>query len=470
MNLAGLLVFDDSDDGRQIAERSFGGLRLLERGIRTMARAGVRRLLVVTAPGTRTTVGKVTDRLDLELEFVEWGTKPHMRFGAGEDVLCLFGDHAHHDTSLSDLVADGTGADEVVIQVAPASQQIELLVAQVSDLDASHQMQLAWAPGPVEEASTGAFLVDGALTPHEISTSGAPLIDFLRVRSAGRALRTKAGEAHLWQRVIDRRTARAARAMLFGQVTKATSGPISRHLNARMSIPISKLLIETGISPHMVTVLFVMSTGLTAAYLMSHPMPHWRLALAGFLWQMAAVLDRCDGEIARVKLCESQFGAWFDTVTDNIAYLSAYVAFLVAVTKLHPDQPLFLYAGYSAVLAMLLSLGIMYHYALKTGNGSLQKYLVGYAALPPEQKGVLYRLLERYSFVAKRDFFAFVHFVFAILNQFDMIYLYTVGGLHLMTLGVVISQRKMLTHHAENGSMEPSPGQSATGAAAQDSR
>ncbi|SVD25987.1 uncharacterized protein METZ01_LOCUS378841, partial [marine metagenome] len=51
-----------------------------------MARAGVRRLLVVTAPGTRTTVGKVTDRLDLELEFVEWGTKPHMRFGAGEDV------------------------------------------------------------------------------------------------------------------------------------------------------------------------------------------------------------------------------------------------------------------------------------------------------------------------------------------------------------------------------------------------
>ena len=72
------------------------------------------------------------------------------------------------------------------------------------------------------------------------------------------------------------------------------------------------------------TVLFVLTTGLGAAWLISDPEPYWRLALPGFLWQLAAVLDRCDGEIARVKLCESRFGTWFDTVIDNLAYVAAY--------------------------------------------------------------------------------------------------------------------------------------------------
>ena len=163
------------------------------------------------------------------------------------------------------------------------------------------------------------------------------------------------------------------------------------------------------------------------------------------------------GEIARVKLCESQFGAWFDTVTDNIAYFSAYAAFLIAITKLHPTQPMYLYAGFSAVAAMFLSLGIMYRYALKTGNGSLQKYLVGYAQLPADQKGLVYKILERYSFIAKRDFFSFVHFIFALANQFDLLYIYTVGGLHLIFVGVVISQRKMLAHHHQVNGGKPSP-------------
>ena len=102
--------------------------------------------------------------------------------------------------------------------------------------------------------------------------------------------------------------------MLFSQVTKATSGPVSRYLNARMSIPVSKLLIETGISPHLVTVLFVMPPGLAGAWLISRPDEYLSFALAGVLWQLAAVLDRCDGEIARVQLSESKFGAWFDTL------------------------------------------------------------------------------------------------------------------------------------------------------------
>ena len=447
MSTAGLLLFEDSAAGTSAARRRFGGLTSLERGIRTMARAGCRRLLVVTSAGTDVRLGRVTRRLDLELEIVHWGTAPQTTFAAGEDVLVLLGDHTHHHTCLSAFVEGGRGGAGLVAQVSDTPDQagVEFYGVRVGE-------GLRCTPpaaGPSTEAGTGAFLCDGALRPHEmITTGGVPPLEFLTVRSAGRPVRADRADSSLWRRVVDRRSARQAKGMLFGQVTKKTSGPVSRHINARLSIPISKLLIETGISPHMVTILFVLTTGLATAVLIAHPEPYWRLALAGFCWQMAAVLDRCDGEIARVKLCESKFGAWFDTVTDNVAYLTVYVSFLLAIRYLHPDQPLYFYAGISAVVAMLVALGVMYNYALRTGSGSLQNYLVGFARYVPQQeRGVVFRLLERYALLAKRDTFSFVHFVCCLLGSFDMLYLFTVGGLHLVTVGVLISQGKMLEGH-----------------------
>ena len=435
----GLLLFEDSAPGSWTAGRRFGGLTTLERGIRTMARAGVARLVVALPEGLSPSPSRFARRLDLDLEIVHWGDSARTTFGAGEEVLVLLGDHVHHHASLAALVEAGTSGCGLVAQAsAPPDQN------QVSFLSLAGDLR----QGSGTEVCTGALLCDGGLRPQEIVQAGGPPLEFLRSRAAGRRVRAEAGDPSLWRRVVDRRSAREAKAMLFGQVTKKTSGPVSRHINSRLSIPISKMLIETGLSPHLVTVLFVLTTGLGAAWLISHPEPYWRLALAGFLWQMAAVLDRCDGEIARVKLCESRFGAWFDTVTDNLAYVAAYAAFLKAAHALHPGQPLYLYAGLSAVAAMVLTLGVMYNYALRTGSGSLQNYIVGFARhVPHAEKGALYRGLERYAFLAKRDSFSFVHFVLALLGAFDLIYLFTVGGLHLVALGVLLSQGKMLAAH-----------------------
>ena len=86
---------------------------------------------------------------------------------------------------------------------------------------------------------------------------------------------------HLWQRVIDKRSARAAKNMLFDQVSKATSGTVARLLNVRISVPISKLIVDTGISPNMVTFFMVLCPGLFAAYLAT---PTRRLPAARMRW------------------------------------------------------------------------------------------------------------------------------------------------------------------------------------------
>ncbi len=460
---SGILAFDKGVR----PERRCAGRTLFERGIRTMARAGIERLVVVVPVGAATKLGKVTRRLDLQLEIVTWGTAPTLAFPTGEGVLVLLGDCVHHHTSLSQLTGRGLQGADLVVQTSslPSGQDPALHLAAGRGSARLHPLAGDGDGGPV---ATGAFLCSAAVGAADVATAAAgrpdegtflAVTDFLAERSASRQVATApVAEAWpLWRRVADARTSRQAKAMLFSQVTKATSGPVSRHLNARMSIPVSKLLIETGISPHLVTVLFVMPPGLVGAWLISRPDEYLSFVLAGVLWQLAAVLDRCDGEIARVQLSESKFGAWFDTLTDNFAYLCAYVGFLFGIQRVYGDQPLYLYLALSAVGALFVILGVMYTYALKTGSGSLQKYLVGFSREVPESaKGILYRFLEPSAFIAKRDSFSFVFLVCCLADAFAVLYWYTVGGLHLLALGVLISLRKML--HAHRMQVEDAPG------------
>ena len=43
------------------------------------------------------------------------------------------------------------------------------------------------------------------------------------------------------------------------------------------------------------------------------------LAAGGALAQLASIIDGCDGEIARLKYSQSEFGGWFDAVLDRYA-------------------------------------------------------------------------------------------------------------------------------------------------------
>ena len=441
-----ILVFDHVSQASRLMELRVASLSLLERGIRTLARAGIEHILVVVPEGADLGLSRLTRRLGITIEFLTRKTAPSLSFDPTEGFLLLLGDYVHHQTSLTHLLERGLAGCDLIAQVSecpPSSTSLRAVSI------ASDAVDFAPPDTPGASVSSGAFLCAADLfSPIELAGSATDVWTFLQKRAAGRKIAAHENAPPLWHRVEDRRSVRAAKNMLFSQVTKPTSGFISRHLNARISIPTSKLLIETGISPHMVTVLLVLTTGLAGAYLVAYADNYFELALAGILWQFAAIFDRCDGEIARIKLCESKFGAWFDTVTDNLAYICAYIGMLIGVHRLHPDTQLYLYLGLSAIVALLLSLAIMYTYAWKTGTGSLQNYLVGFARhVPDSEKGFIYRFMQRYAFIAKRDFFSFFIFVLALLNAIEVVYWFVVIGLHLVAVGVLISQHKMLQGH-----------------------
>ncbi|NKB68825.1 MAG: hypothetical protein GKR89_17305 [Candidatus Latescibacteria bacterium] len=434
----GILVFEDTPESARLLRLRVAGISLLDRAVRTMQRVGLKHILVLLPATARPTLDRFTRGLPVEVEFATWGAVPPP-LGAG-NFLLLMGDHVHHHSSLSAFVDAGLGDRSLVYQTSQPPEQDE----------AFYQVEAATGalqPGQTPEAptSTGAFLcAAGLFTSAELSTSAHSPWSFLQ-QLAGSQEPALEPAPPLWRRVSNRRGARAAKKMLFGQVTKPTSGFVSRHLNARLSIPTSKLLIGTGISPHLVTVFLVLPTGLLAAYLVTFADHYPTLALSGLLWHLAAVFDRCDGEIARVKLCETKFGAWFDTVTDNLAYLAAGAGIFIGMGKLHPDTNLYLYSGLSTIGSLLLVLGLFYFFAMRRGSGSLQNYLIHFAHNVPEHdKGLVYRAMERYGFIAKRDFWAFVMFLGALSNMLGLVYWYSVALIHLVALGMLLSLSKML--------------------------
>lgn len=98
---------------------------------------------------------------------------------------------------------------------------------------------------------------------------------------------------------------------------KREDGIISRLLNRRISIRISKRLVDLTISPNTLSFL-AFFTGIVAA-LLFFTGKYTLLALGGLLAQASSILDGCDGEVARLKFLQSKRGAWLDSVLDRYA-------------------------------------------------------------------------------------------------------------------------------------------------------
>ena len=61
--------------------------------------------------------------------------------------------------------------------------------------------------------------------------------------------------------------------------------------------------------------------------------------LAAACYQMAIVLDNCDGEIARAKNMGSPFGAWLDILADFFTDLALFAGLAFGLYHNRPDSP-----------------------------------------------------------------------------------------------------------------------------------
>ena len=132
---------------------------------------------------------------------------------------------------------------------------------------------------------------------------------------------------------------RAAERWLYRALIKQNEGFMSRHFERKLSMAVTRRLVDTTVTPNMMTVVSVV-IGLAGAACFLSAAPAWQLTGA-LLFLAHSILDGCDGELARLKFMESRHGAVLDFWGDNIVHFAVFSAIAVGWARAtHSAWPL----------------------------------------------------------------------------------------------------------------------------------
>jgi len=156
--------------------------------------------------------------------------------------------------------------------------------------------------------------------------------------------------------VTDARSARQATDALWRSLTSSSDGLVDRFFNRPCGRILSKLLVHTSIHPNAVSLISV-AIGLFAAWLFSlgtYPL----VAFAALLFQLSAIVDCVDGDLARVLFKESSFGRWLDLAGDQAVHVAVFGGIAAGLMR-GGQSPFAIWLGISAVTGAVLSFAVV---------------------------------------------------------------------------------------------------------------
>ncbi len=345
------------------------GLTLAERIVCTLRAVDIRRFIVTLGHETATVRAHFADiarRRGVTIEFVE---AKNWKLGNGASALAAK-DHtgaAPFFLVMSDHLFD-PGIARALIGDAPAPSETCLAVDRDRDaiFDPSDVTRVRTVNGHITRIDKSLQEWDAADTGVMLCTAG--LFDGLeRAAADGRhglsdGLRELAREGRVrtvdvtgqpWIDVDTPEALREAeRRMLRGLASKSSDGPVSRHLNRPLSRRLTRLLVRLPITPNQVSVASWALCCLAAALFAIGGYP--ALAAGGIVAHVASIIDGCDGEIARLKDMQSDFGGLFDSVLDR--YADAFLLFgLTWHVFAASGSPVALAVGFAAIVGSFVN-------------------------------------------------------------------------------------------------------------------
>ncbi|HEY5921577.1 MAG TPA: CDP-alcohol phosphatidyltransferase family protein [Kofleriaceae bacterium] len=368
------------------------GLTLVERGWRVATKVGARRVFVLDGPEAARTVR-------------DWA-------GEGGNVALVVmraGDQVVHKPLLEPLVR-GTGARRMA--VGPDGEYAGALWVEGEDVKRVVDA-IAAAPQTADRD-----LVDGWSDAERIEHG-----DIARHVATTPAERAGAIE------------------MLLRLNIKAEDNPVTRHIYRPLSRPLTRLLLHTPITPNQISYA-VGILGLIGCWLTAQPGQNalvWGAATIFF----AGVLDGCDGEIARLRLISSPYGAWLDTIVDEITTTGYFIGIAYHVYAHHPEG----WIAWSipiGTLCYVATIYAIYYFCIVVVKVGGSQFYIGTLELAegpsgwglrekprnPSIKSPLLRMFGRWAMYAKtRDFINLAALGLTFLNGYWVIYLgMLIGG------------------------------------------
>jgi phosphatidylglycerophosphate synthase len=194
---------------------------------------------------------------------------------------------------------------------------------------------------------------------------------------------------------------------LFNSLKGEFEGFVDRYFNRKLSRWFTRLFLAIGLSPNSITILATLVGLLSAA---GFGMGTYTAGVfAAILFQLSAVIDCCDGEVARLTFTESPFGAWLDIAMDNVVHIAIFagIAAGLYVTQIGQGQ-----AWVALGAAAVLGNGVSFLLVVKA-----QKIKLVSGWKTPVNAAWSEFMLKK---VASRDFSVIV-LIFALLGKLDWV-------------------------------------------------
>ncbi len=169
---------------------------------------------------------------------------------------------------------------------------------------------------------------------------------------------------YFWHDVDTKKALKAGERFLLERLktAKKIDGPISKHINRFFSIKLTKLLAPYPITPNQLSVISTL-TGLLGAFCFFligwadklSPLSIWLLVAAGgIIIQISSILDGVDGELARLRLEASPYGAYVDYMLDRYVDGITLMGIVYALYSMSGNF-FIIFAGFMALLGLPLS-------------------------------------------------------------------------------------------------------------------
>ena len=135
---------------------------------------------------------------------------------------------------------------------------------------------------------------------------------------------------NVWWLAVTGRELQEERSEFFWRIAfKEISGEFSKLVNSHLSKPLTFMFVRLGFSPNAISILELGLFLVSSAFLLIPQ--YWAILVFAVVWQFSAgVLDRCDGEVARIRNYESEAGARFDMLIDDLRFALPFVFLAIA--------------------------------------------------------------------------------------------------------------------------------------------
>ncbi|MBI4423327.1 MAG: CDP-alcohol phosphatidyltransferase family protein [Elusimicrobia bacterium] len=192
-----------------------------------------------------------------------------------------------------------------------------------------------------------------------------------------------------------------AEAWVLDGARKGQDGLMARLFDRRISLAVTRRLLDTPVRPNHMTV-FSSLLGLAGAALFAWPDRAHAVAGALLVW-LHSVLDGCDGELARLKFQESRFGGTLDFWGDNLVHVALFLSIGAGLWRGGLGAGA-LALGLVAAAASAAAAALAFRHTLRAKRAASAPLFDGLRLEAPPPDGAARALARIEGMLAQRDF------------------------------------------------------------------